>query len=276
MDQVLVGVDGSEQSRRAVAFAAEEARCRAATLLAVLVVEPRHLFDDDVRSREARMEQGRAELELVVGPLLAGTDPAVEQRVVMGDPRRVLRELAGEADQVVVGARGTGRAEGPLLGSVSRYVVTHAASPVTVTRATADRDGPVERIVVGVDGSATSLRAVEWACEVARCRGAALTATIVAPPTRRYDSWQDPAVEEAAAQLRTTIEAAAGDDSVHVEREIQTGDPREVLEQLSREADLLVVGTRGHGRVAGLLLGSVSQHLVAHAACHVTVVPAPA
>lgn len=273
MHQVLVGVDGSDESRTAVAFAADDARRRGATLTAVLVVEPRHLFDSDVRPRDARLAQGRSELSDVIESLVPGVDLPVEQRVEFGDPRRVLRELAEGAEHLVVGARGMGTAEGLLLGSVSQYLVTRVECPVTVTRATAQPDGPLERIVVGVDGSPDSLHAVEWACGVARSHGARLTAMIVAPPVRRGDSGEDPFLEETVARLRATIEAVSGHGPVDVEHGTRTGDPREVLQQLSAVSDLLVVGSRGHGRVTGALLGSVSHHLVNHAACHVTVVP---
>lgn len=272
MHQVLVGVDGSQECRTAVAFAAADARARGATLTAVLVVEPRHLFDSDVRPKGARLAQGRSELEDVIEAVVPGDDPPVEQRVEFGDPRRVLRELADGTDHLVVGARGTGTAEGLLLGSVSQYLVTHVACPVTVTRATVQPGGPLERIGVGVDGSPNSLHAVAWASGVARSHGARLTAMIVTPPVRRDDAWEDP-FGEAVAKVDATIEAVSAGGSVDVEHRTQTGDPREVLQQLSAESDLVVVGSRGHGRVTGVLLGSVSHHLVNHAECHVTVVP---
>jgi nucleotide-binding universal stress UspA family protein len=273
MQQVLVGVDGSEECRTAVAFAAADARARGATLTAVLVVEPRHLFDSDVRTKGARLAQGRSELEDVIEAVVPQGDPSVEQRVEYGDPRRVLRELASGTDHLVIGARGTGTAEGLLLGSVSQYLVTHVDCPVTVTRATAQPGGPLERIGVGVDGSPNSLHAVEWACGMARSHGARLTAMIVAPPAGRDDAQEDRFVEAAVAKLDATIEAASGQGSVEVDHRTEAGDPREVLQQLSAESDLVVVGSRGHGRVTGALLGSVSHHLVHHAECHVTVVP---
>ena len=274
MHHVLVGVDGSEESRTAVGFAAEEAGVRGGRLTAVLVVEPRHLFDSDVRPRAARLEHGRRELADTIEPLVQGTDVPIDQRVVSGDPRQVLRAHADEADQLVVGARGMGAAEGLLLGSVSQYLVTHATCPVTVTRATTPSSGRVARVVVGVDGSTDSLQAVAWACGVARSRGAALTAVIVAP-VRRDDPGEDRFVEEAVARLEAAVAATSGDGPLDVGTQVETGDPRQVLQQASAASDLVVVGSRGHGRVTGALLGSVSHHLVHHAACHVTVVPPP-
>jgi nucleotide-binding universal stress UspA family protein len=256
-----------------VAFAAADARARGAGLTAVLVVEPRHLFDADVRPRGARLAQGRNELDDIIESLVPGDDLPVEQRVEFGDPRRVLRELAEGADHLVVGARGTGTAEGLLLGSVSQYLVAHVACPVTVTRATATPGGPLERIGVGVDGSPDSLHAVEWAIGVARRHGARLTAMTVAPPAGRDESEDDPFLAEVVAKLDAAIAAASAQGAVDVEQTTETGDPRQVLQQLSTECDLVVVGSRGHGRVTGVLLGSVSHHLVNHSACHVTVVP---
>lgn len=70
----------------------------------------------------------------------------------------------------------------------------------------------------------------------------------------------------------TVREALGADPGVSVELEVREGNPAQQLIDASRGADLLVVGTRGHGGFAGMLLGSVSQHLAAHATCPVTVI----
>lgn len=138
----------------------------------------------------------------------------------------------------------------------------------------------MERILVGVDGSDTSEDALRWAVEEARIHGARVVAALVIEPSYLYGvelpsvaSDREP-VEEAEAELdRIVARALLGDETVDVERRVEvSGDPREILRELSSDADLLVVGSRGHGGIQGLVLGSVGQYLVTHAHCPVTIV----
>ena len=139
-----------------------------------------------------------------------------------------------------------------------------------------------KRVVVSVDGSPSSARALRFAAEEAREHSAELhvltSYTIPAPPIataygtppwRDEHEWQ----ADAEAMLATALTEALGDDpGIPVIGQAVEGSAAKVLIDASARADLLVVGTRGHGGFAGMLLGSVSQHLTAHAACAVTVV----
>lgn len=132
------------------------------------------------------------------------------------------------------------------------------------------------RIVVGVDGSNSSARAVAWAARQAKLTGAELhavaawnwAATYGYVPVGDFD-WE--------AETLTMLDGVL-DKAVHagrlasVHRHVSEGHPAQVLLDAADGAELLVVGSRGHGGVAGMLLGSVSQHLVAHARCPVVVV----
>jgi nucleotide-binding universal stress UspA family protein len=141
------------------------------------------------------------------------------------------------------------------------------------------------RIVVGIDGSPCSVKALRWGV-----RQAQLTAATV----EAIASWEDPAAftyslgwdtdyadheSWAAITQRYLHEAVAAastglDPRVEIIATVVQGHPAQVLLDASKGAELLVVGTRGHGTLAGLLLGSVSQHCVHHAPCPVVVVPA--
>jgi nucleotide-binding universal stress UspA family protein len=137
---------------------------------------------------------------------------------------------------------------------------------------------PAGRIVVGVDGSPASVLALRWAAGQAAVTGAELDAVMAWMPPSDYAlgagysddvGWE----EDTAAVLEKTIEEAlTGDAAEKVERRVVRGHPAQVLLDASADADLLVVGSRGHGGFTGMLLGSVSQHLVAHAPCPVLVV----
>lgn len=137
------------------------------------------------------------------------------------------------------------------------------------------------KVVVGVDGSQGSRIALRWAIEEARIREATLLAVTVwqypvittmpafgvLPPSDQLD-------EDARTQLNEVLReegALAGD--IKVLEGVSQGPAAAALIEASADADLLVVGSRGHGGFSGLLLGSVSQHCVTHAPCPVVVVP---
>jgi nucleotide-binding universal stress UspA family protein len=140
------------------------------------------------------------------------------------------------------------------------------------------------RIVVGVDGSPHSKAALRWAMNQARLTGAVLEAVAVwqNPPMSEHGyGWStviydDQSLATTAEKVLTeTIAEVAGQQGVPVETHTRVvqGHPAEALMDAATGAQLLVLGTRGHGIFAGILLGSVSQHSVQHAPCPVVVVP---
>lgn len=142
----------------------------------------------------------------------------------------------------------------------------------------------IRLIVVGVDGSENSRTALRWAYDEAAHHGASLTVLTtwhspslpMSPPYGSIppeDYEAQPRTEALALLERVTSELPTTAPAVDVRTSIEEGkNPAKVLIDRSREADLLVVGSRGHGGFAGMLLGSVSQHVVAHAECPVVVV----
>jgi nucleotide-binding universal stress UspA family protein len=136
----------------------------------------------------------------------------------------------------------------------------------------------MSRIVVGVDGSPSSVAAFRWALQQAKATGAEVEAV---------HAWQFPIsfgtpvallpgediAAEAGTALADAIEnATTGDSGVTVHRLVVLGDPAGVLLGRAEGADLLVVGERGYGGFARSLLGSVSQHCIHHASCPVVVI----
>jgi nucleotide-binding universal stress UspA family protein len=139
-------------------------------------------------------------------------------------------------------------------------------------------------IVVGVDGSDGAQAALLHALGEARLRGARLRAvTAWHMSTMAYAGGGlapgiDPTVfEESASATLDAALTALGDqaDGVEIERAVRMGQPAQVLVEEARGADLLVVGSRGHGGFAGLLLGSVSHQCAMYASCPVVVVHQP-
>jgi len=141
--------------------------------------------------------------------------------------------------------------------------------------------GDGHRIVVGVDGSQPSQEALAWAMRQAELTGSSVDAVI---------AWHDPVViggmphgpvavleqaafgEFAATTLGNSIHDVGAHSSVSVNPVVRRGNAAQELIDAADGADLLVVGSRGHGGFAGALLGSVSQHCVHHAPCPVVII----
>jgi nucleotide-binding universal stress UspA family protein len=138
------------------------------------------------------------------------------------------------------------------------------------------------RIVVGVDGSPSAGEALRWAVRQAQLTGAGVEAVIAwhLPLMAGGYAWPPVGVLEstdfgqlAGRVLDSAITEALGPAApVPVTRVVTEGNPAQVLLDRSADADLLVVGSRGHGGFAEALLGSVSQHVVHHAACPVVII----
>ncbi|MFJ6026641.1 universal stress protein [Pseudarthrobacter sp. NPDC092424] len=139
---------------------------------------------------------------------------------------------------------------------------------------------PFQRILVGVDGSDASLEALRQGHMLAAALQAEVDATAYWDYPQAYAGYVavgfEEFEEEARAVLRKAMAAAFdGDTPSNVHPHLVRGHPRDALIEASRHADLVVVGKRGHGGFGGMLLGSVTSALVAHAHCPVLVVHTP-
>ncbi len=287
MGRIVVGVDGSECSHDALRWAVDEASRRQLVVEAVYawtfpyVVPIAGRLARDVKWRRA----ATARLEGTIETELSGRpDVEVVSRVEEGPAAPTLLDAASGADLLVVGHRGLGGFAGLVLGSVSHQCVHHAGCPVVVVRHEHRSDGPPEerataRIVVGVDGSDTSRTALCWALDEARLREASVEVVYSwhLPYPDAYDGLVDLHPERLEGDARQLLDGMVGEaDTAGVPalETILVGDgAAPALLDRAKGADLLVVGSRGRGGFAGLLLGSVSQQVVHHALCPVVVIP---
>lgn len=278
---VVVGVDGSEGSTAALRWAHHEAGLRHLGLTAVMawsyLDQHRPGGDDDFRS-DYDEQQAVAALDAAVDAAL-GPDAGSVSRSPMCDlPARALIEASASADLLVVGARGLGGFKGLLLGSTSQQCLHHAGCPVAVIRHDAHIQPVTNRVVVGIDGSPGSRGALRWAAEEAQLRQAELVVVHAwdMPYTGVYpyvgDAYDVVVFQRAADE---TIDQALTDagvpDDVQVTRSLVSGPPAKAIVDAAADADLVVVGARGLGGFAGMLLGSVSHHVANHATCPVVV-----
>jgi len=280
MEGIIVGVDESPYARAALRWAVAHAATTGQPVTAVMAwgfVDQHHLepgapFDPHYTSAIAAKV-----LDDLVAQAL-GREDAVVRHPVCDLPARALLEAGADASLIVVGARGMGGFRGLLLGSVSRQVLHRATGPVAVVRDDAERAaGPV---VVGIDGSAASHRALVWAVDHARRSRLPLVALHAwhLPVTSAgfYVPWPDPDELAAGADrfLRTQLAAVDTEGLVTpVECRAVSDRASAALVEASSLASLVVVGSRGHGQLAGAVLGSVSDQVAHHATSPVVVVP---
>ncbi|MFD0524512.1 universal stress protein [Paractinoplanes durhamensis] len=249
---ILVGTDGTGQSMAAVEWAAAEARRRDTGLRIV------YAFDWDWRGYPDFVDMAHSLAEAVTTAaedLARTTAPGlpVTSATTIGHAVPQLLDAARDAELLVVGNRGRGGFAGLMLGSVSHRMATHAPCPVVVVRGRETPDGPV---IAGVDDSPAAGEVLDAAFDAAARRGGGLIVLRSggAGPDDVLTPWRTKYPEVRVETVRTTTAAA------------------EALVSGSHNAELVIVGSRGHGTIAGTLLGSVGLQLLHHADCPVQIV----
>jgi nucleotide-binding universal stress UspA family protein len=282
---VVVGVDGSDGARRALAWAAAEAVRRRVGLRLVTAyawapyghpgLGPSIERAEDLERAARQVLEDAVEVARRSAP-----DLEITSNLVVGRPVKVLTDEARSAQLLVLGSRGLGGVSGLLLGSVAVGAAVHAACPVVVVRS-AEGDDPAGRaIVVGVDGSPNSEAAVAFAFDAAAVRGVPLVALHTwadveyAPGLAPLVDWSLIAEEQEAVLAERLAGWSVKYPDVAVRRVVQRDGAANALVELSEDAQLVVVGSRGRGNLSGLLLGSVSHAVLHGSHCPVAVVRA--
>lgn len=274
---ILVGYDGSSDSDLALSWADDMAYDHNRPLRVLISeVDPTQVLEVTSDWHQAKMAQLEADVR---ERLLKSRAPEVGLEIVAVPPSEALIAISERCSAVVIGARGHSMLSGVVLGSVSQHVARHAACPVIVVRG--PYDPASKRVVVGVDGSGGSRAALEFGFDHASRTGGSLTAIHawrnVSRSTGRSGGYpMQSLADEVAASERILSESLAGladrYPDVKVTQEAIPVAPHRVLADASQSAALVVVGSRGLGAFAGLLLGSVSQSLLHHAECPVAIV----
>lgn len=219
----------------------------------------------------------RAEIELAISSVRCRD--IEEPIVVRARAASALMSIGSSAGLIVVGTRGrSGLADG-FVGSVASAIVARSPVPVAVVPPSAPLDDHRRRVVVGIDGSENSIRALQWAAA-----NVPVTSVIEAvhvwspgPQPPALSSAQHESVHKARAELALEESlskvARAGPASPPIRTHLIQGEPRSVLREWSTKCDLLVLGARGRGAVAHLLLGSVTTALAQRPRATTVVIP---
>jgi nucleotide-binding universal stress UspA family protein len=274
---IVAATDGSEESLRAVEWAAGEAILHAVPLRIVSAAPPppamtaletrpdRDRVADFIRSeRDLALDAAASRAARVAPGLVIVTDP------VAGPPAQAVAASGSSAAMLAVGSRGAGAFTALTLGSVSRYAAAHAACPVVVVR---DLLPAASGLVgVGMDDMEECADLLTFAFDEASLRKAAVLA-IHAWPGPAPEAPEGPAAAEAGARLAELMgNWASKYPGVPVSQQIMPGHPARVLIGLSAHADLVVMGRHGehpgpHGP------GPIRHAVLSHAHGPIAVVP---
>lgn len=282
---VLVAVDGSAESHAAVRWASHEALLRDVAVTVVHVVAPvvvtwpvANLGSSFSQWQEENaqyvVEQAQKQIRAEVGE---ARPPEVQVHVLHDNVASGLVHMSGDADMIVAGSRGLGAIGSAIMGSVSRSLLHHAHCPVVVVRGVealaVDGDAPV---LVGIDGSPASEAATALAFDEASRRRVDLVALhawsdVGVFPVLGIDwhQYEDAGHEVLGERLAGWQEQYP---DVRVQRRIVCDQPARRLIDESQHAQLVILGSRGRGGFAGMLLGSVSTAVAEMAKCPVVVV----
>ena len=289
-DIIVCAVDGSDASKTAAKWAANTAVKRGIPLRLVSsysmpqflyaegMVPPQELYEDlEAETLEKIEEAKKVAVDFV-------PDVDVSHQIEEGSPIDMLLDLSEQCTMIVMGSRGLGGLSGMVMGSVSAAVVSHASCPVVVVRednhvTEETKYGPV---VVGVDGSGVSQKAIENAFKEADARGAELIAVhtwmdmqvqaSLAGLSAAQQQWQVVEEEQNALLGHRLAGWQERFPDVKVTKVVTRDRPVRALADASEGAQLLVVGSHGRGGFKGMLLGSTSRALLQAAPCPMMVV----
>lgn len=280
--QITVGYDGSKPSSEAVLWAAAEANVRGASLRIISCYEIPYAGEAvggwAATEAYAALLEGRKSALAEMKDIVAESIPGIEV-VAKASPQHPTTALIDDVDPddlVVVGASSHHGAAAFWLGSTPRHVVRHSPCPVVVVRGAATRGRP-ERIVVGVDGSRASDRALQWAGDEADLHQVSLLIVhswlypYLAAETASSQA-RDLTNVDAACLLERAVESARERFAVEVTGELVEAGPSSGLLEVVRDGDLLVVGSRGRGALAANLFGSTVNTVLDRCAVPVVVV----
>jgi len=274
---ILVAFDGSPDADLALHWAIATAALGGQTLKVVVAADPPEDVAPKFREQARRWANAATAQARTT---LDGTEVSAEVVLEHGETLSVLLDAAEGADLLVAGSRGHGLWDAPWIGSVSHHLVGRAPCPVVVVRRA--HHPHAGKIVVGVDGSPASVRALGFAAERASMTGEEVVAvhayqhlSIAAGGRTGIQAIDlDTEVEDAAERLAAELVAGVSVD--HPDATVRSvavpGRAGRVLSRLADDASLVVVGSRGRTPVQEIVLGSVSSEVLHKAECPVLVV----
>ena len=284
-EKIVVGFNGTESSTEAVRWAADEADLRHAVLRIVCCFDIQPITSDAAlgfgagAAYDAARSTAESNAKAIRGSI-GVSHPGVTLTVDVVPGRAAMALLDGldHDDLVVAGASSHAGADAFWMGTTPQYLVHHSPCPVAVVRGSASRGAP-DRVLVGVDGSPASAKALRWAGDEADRHGVELV--IVHAWDYPYEpakigsaQGRDLTEIDAACTLDSAVEAARARCAAMVIPMLVEGGPVTALLDTARDGDVLVVGSRGRRALRSRFFGSTANSVLNAAAVPVVVIRA--
>jgi len=273
--KILVAVDGSVSSLMAEETAAIVARKTESTVSVLHATEdlrpgyqlPPIVRDEIVGHLEQRAEKIINDAEALFKEEKVAVDT---KTLVKRDPAESILELSKDYDLIVMGGRGENEKDPYALGSVTKKVMLHTTRPTLITK----RVSPLTNLLVCIDGSESSMQALDYAVRLAEKLGSKITVLNV--QDRRIFESSPKTVQEFGEKILSKALNSIGKAEVQIDKKLEFGVPSDTIVEVAEKEkhDLIVLGNRGLGSVKRFLLGSVSDDVSHKAKCSVLMVPA--
>ncbi|GIF17121.1 universal stress protein [Actinoplanes teichomyceticus] len=257
--KIVIGFDGSPSADAALAWALDEAN-RTGARAELVYADEWSAWGPATAGEHVDPAAGDMLRRAVAAARRTHPGVGVTATTVPALACTALADRSDRAGMIVLGTRGHSALAG-LVGSVGAAVGAHAHCPVVVVHGDVRATAPV---VAGVDDSPSAAAVLRFAARQAAGRGVGLRVLRIGTPDGRR--------AHAAPFGELVAAVRAGFPGLDIEAETVRDDPAGALVTAGDTAQLLVVGARGHGAVRGLLLGTVSRHLLRHAGCPVAIV----
>jgi nucleotide-binding universal stress UspA family protein len=274
LGKILVAIDGSTSSLMAEETAATIAKKARATVTILHVSQTLTVgyrlpsrIEDEILSN---IEQ---ESEIILNDaraLFREEKVKADTKIVRGgDPANSILKVAKNYDMVVIGAHGENEKEPYALGSVTKKVMTHTSHPTLIVK----NVSPMANLLVCIDGSENSIRALDYALRFAEKIGSEVALLNV--QEQRLHKASPKTAEELSGKILSKALGAAGRTKIKVDKKLEFGVVPDRIVEVAEKGnyDLIVLGSRGLGVVSRFLLGSVSDDVSHKAKCSVLIVP---
>lgn len=278
LSKILVPVDGSASSLMAEETAAKIAKKTGATVTILHVIKefrlgyqlPRKIEEEIV----GRVEQEAEKITNEARMLFMEEEVAAEAHIDRWrDPAESILELSKGYDLTIMGAHGENEKEPYALGSVTKKVIRHAKQPVLIVK----NVSMLSNMLACVDGSEHSINALRYGVQLAEKMGSNITMLNVQDKNvfeTAPDIVKDCVLKSIFSKAREVVKGA----KLKISERLEAGVPSDVIVKVAEEGghDLIIMGSRGLGKVKRFLLGSISEDVSHKAKCSVLIVPAKA
>jgi nucleotide-binding universal stress UspA family protein len=275
--KILVPVDGSTSSLIAEETAAKIAKNTGATITVLHVMKeirlgyslPQNIQDEILGHIEQEAVKITNEAKAIFMEEGIPVDSKIES---LYDPAESILKLSKDYDLIVMGAHGENEKDTYALGSVTKKVMRYSKRPILIAK----KVSALSNLLVCVDGSESSIRALRYGVKLAKKIGSAITLLNV--QEKRIFEAAPEIVKDLGENILSEAMKVAGRTKLRINKKLEFGVPSDVIVEIAEKGnyDLIIVGSRGLGKVKRFLLGSVSDDVSHKAKCSVLIVPAKA